>query len=118
MSEDSLDNEIYQVQLSKNLPGLADECSSLIKSLNLPNICDKKVIRNISKLTWKQKVKAAITIHEEKNLRKEALSKSKLRDGHMMTEYFKCQEYISKMKISQSRTNFQMRSKMLDIKFN
>ena len=51
-------------------------------------------------------------------LRKEALRKSKLRDGQMMTENFKYQENISKMKISQSRTNFQMRSKMLDIKFN
>ena len=120
MNDHSLANEIYQVQVSKNLPGLADVCSSLIKSLNLPNICDKIVIRNISKLTWKQKVKAAITMYEEDNLRKVAKSKSKLRDGHIMTENFKCQDYIhiSKMKISQSRTNFQMRSKMLDIKFN
>ena len=113
MEENALANEILVVQENKHLPGLVQECKSLIKSLNLPNLFDEKVSSTFSKLMWKNRVNKAIEEFEESNLKLSFSSKSKLKDGPMMGE-----SYISDLTLHKARMKFQMRSKMVDAKFN
>ena len=118
MDEKSLAKEIFEVQVNKRLPGLADECKILLTTLNLPDIFETKVISKLSQLAWKRMVNNSILEYEERNLKSEASSKSKLKDKHIDEESFQCQSYISELNIAQSRLKFQLRSQMLDVKFN
>ena len=118
MEENTLANEILFVQENKHLPGLVHECKSLIKSLNLSNLFDEKVSSTCSKLMWKNRVNKAIVEFEESNLKILFSSKSKLKDGPIMGESFGQNGYISDLTLYKARMKFQMRSKMVDAKFN
>ena len=118
MHESSLAKEIFEVQQADNLPGLVNECKSLIKKLKLPDIFEEKVNSGLSKLTWKRLVNRAIVKYEESNLRNIISEKSKLKDGPLSSESFEPKEYISRLNLSKSRVKFLLRSKMLDAKFN
>ena len=118
LDESSLAKEIFEVQQADNLPGLVNECKSLIKKLKLPDIFEEKVNSGLSKLTWKRLVNCAIVKYEESNLRNIISEKSKLKDGPLSSESFEPKEYISRLNLSKSRVKFLLRSKMLDAKFN
>ena len=118
LEESSLANEILVVQVNNHLPGLVQECKNLIKSLNLPNLFDKEVRSAYSKLIWKNKVNTAIKEYEESKLKSSFSSKSKLKEGPMMGESFDQKEYISDLTLTKARMKFQIRSKMVDAKFN
>ena len=118
LEENSLANEMLRVQISQHLPGLVPECKELIKSLNLPDLFEKKVYGTLSKLAWKKLVTKAILADEEAKFKKAFSSKSKLRDGDMTLESFERKDYLTRMNLTNSRVKFSIRSKMLDIKFN
>ena len=118
LEENSLANEMLRVQISQHLPGLVPECKELIKSLNLPDLFEKKVNGTLSKLAWKKLVTKAILADEEAKFKKAFSSKSKLRDGDMTLESFERKDYLTRMNLTNSRVKFSIRSKMLDIKFN
>ena len=118
LDEDSLAKEMFMVQISQHLPGLVPECRNLIKSLNLPNVFDSNVSKSMTKIAWKRIVNKAISDYEEAKLRKIIQTKSKLKDGEMSRESFEMKDYVSKLNLSSARLKFQMRSQMLDIKFN
>jgi hypothetical protein len=54
-----------------------------MKSLNLPNIFDKRKNGDLSKIAWKKLVNKAINENEESNFKKAFVSKSKLKDSDM-----------------------------------
>ena len=111
-------NEMLQVQISQHLHGPVPECTQLMKSLNLPNIFDKRKNGDLSKIAWKKLVNKAINENEESNFKKAFVSKSKLKDSDMPKESFERKDYITKMNLTNARVKFNLRSKMLDIKFN
>ena len=94
------------------------ESKNLITQLNLPDIFEKQVFTGLSKLSWKRLVNSAIRNVEESRLKEIILVKSKLKDGPMATENFEQKEYLTTMKLPESRVKFQLRSKMLDAKMN
>ena len=55
---------------------------------------------------------------EEAHLKTIMKQKSKLKNGPIMEENFERKDYLSKMNLYDSRLNFQIRSKMLDVRFN
>ena len=118
LDESSLAREILQVQDCRKLPGLVQESKNLITQLNLPDIFEKQVFTGLSKLSWKRLVNSAIRKVEESRLKEIILVKSKLKDGPMATENFEQKEYLTTMKLPESRVKFQLRSKMLDAKMN
>ena len=118
LDEGSLAKEMLTVQFEKHLPGLVPECKELIKSLNLPNLFDTEVRKKLPKFAWKKIVNSKILDFEETNLKKIIEQKSKLRNGPIIEENFERKDYLSKMNLYDSRLNFQIRSKMLDVKFN
>ena len=112
-------NEMLRVQISQHLPGLVPECKELIKSLNLPDLFEEeKVNRTLSKLAWRKLVTKAIIEDEEAKFKKAFSSKSKLKDGDMTKESFERKDYLTRMNLTHSRVKFNIRSEMLDIKFN
>ena len=118
LKEDSLANEMLRVQISQHLPGLVPECAELIKSLNLPNIFDESENGDLSKIAWKKMVNNAINENEESKFKRTFVNKSKPKESEMPKERFARKEYITKMNLNNARTKFNLRSKMLDIKFN
>ena len=60
----------------------------------------------------------AIIEDEEAKFKKAFSSKSKLKDGDMTKESFERKDYLTRMNLTNSRVKFNIRSKMLDIKFN
>ena len=66
----------------------------------------------------KNRVNKALAEFEESNFKLLFSSKSKLKDGPMMGESFGQKGYISDLTLHKARMKFQMRSKMVDAKFN
>ena len=118
LDKGSLARDMLDVQISKHLPGLVPECKILLKSLNLPNLLESKMKAKWSKMAWKKIVNKKIYEQEESSLKQNMSPKSKLRDGSAMEETFDRKEYLSTLNLHDSRIKFQLRSKMLDVKFN
>ena len=64
LSDEALAKQMINVQLQNNFPGLAQECQSYIKELNLSNIIDKKMHKN----TWKREVHQAAEKYNKEKL--------------------------------------------------
>ena len=72
----------------------------------------------MSKIAWKKLVNKAINENEESNFKKAFVSKSKLKDSDMPKESSERKDDLTKMNLYNARVKFNLRSKMLDIKFN
>ena len=111
-------NEILSVQKQFNFPGLVQECSEILNELNLPDITNRDIAAEWSKLQWKREVNKKIKEKCESELKDRMATYSKLKDGPMMTENFGLREYMKEMTVTDARVKFAIRSFMYDVKFN
>ena len=116
LDREALASEIFQIQREHNLPGLVKEGKELLQYFCLPNIIDESC--PFTKQQWKQKAKKAVYSKFEENLKVKISGYSKLKDGPMMSERFEEKSYLSEMSMQNARTNFRIRSKMIDVKMN
>ena len=114
-SEGNLARQMLMIQSKAKFPGLVTEGMKMIKDLKLPNPLESK----IENKTWKKMVKEAVLKANEGELREEILKLKKLAKGEMSKEKFGVKEYIQKLNLSEGRTKFQIRAKMVQcVKFN
>ena len=118
LDEDSLANEIFVVQKKFNFPGLVQECTDLLKDLDLPDITNRDIASGLSKIQWKRELKKKIHDKCEAELKERMSTYSKLKDGPAMTESFGMRDYMREMTIEDARVKFALRSEMYDVSFN
>ena len=112
----SLASEIFDLQARYDFPGLVSECRNLIQLYGLPNIIDRKT--EVSKNQWKNLVKSNILKQSQKNIQSEFSNYSKLMDKNLEKENFQLKDYVKNMKLRDARTNFRIRSGMINAKMN
>ena len=100
--KDALAFQVQEVQEKLNLPGLTLECKEYFADLNLPNIFEIK----ISKSLWKQKVKNAIEIANEKELRHDLLKYKKIKNSTIKDEPFGMKQYVQDLAVAEARSMF------------
>ena len=118
LEEGSLAKEIFETQTNFSFPGLATEVKELLQELNLPDITDKKVCRTYSKTVWKNLVKKSIRQKCENELKQELNEFIKLEKSKISEEQFIAKDYLKTMTLEDARTNFKIRTEMLNLKFN
>ena len=116
LPNESLGLEFYQIQVKLNFPGLIKECRYLIKHYELPDIIETN--KNYSKECWNKLVKKAVRKKSEKSIKNEFAKSSKLEKLNVSSENLKLHDYVSKMSLRNARTNFRIRSHMIDTKYN
>ena len=82
----------------------------------LPNLIDREI--EMSKESWKRKVKCAIRLKSEERIKKEMIGYSKLKEIGASKEGLEVKDYIKKMSLRDSRTMFRIRSSMINVKMN
>ena len=107
-----LAKEIFIVQKESNFPGYVPEVRNLISLYELPNILDTH--SNMSKDKW------AIKKYFETELRNKMMNGySKLKNSKLIAEHLGMKDYVTKMTLSDARTNFRIRSSMVNnVKLN
>ena len=75
MEEGSLARQVLTAQVSHNLPGLKNEAEQYIEDLGLPNCLTNK----ITETSWKLKVKRAVGVQNEKEIRQKMESYKKVK---------------------------------------
>ena len=108
LKEGTLANEVFQVQMKQNLPGLVRECSEWISSLKLPNIFEVE----ITKPQWKRLVKQTIKKENESDLRIKMKSYAKLKYSDMMKDKCEIKPYIKDLSVIDARQIFKKKSSM------
>ena len=108
LKEGTLANEVFQVQMKQNLPGLVRECSEWISCLKLPNIFQVE----ITKPQWKRLVKQAIKKENESDLRIQMKSYAKLKHSDMMKDKCEIKPYIKDLSVIDARQIFKKKSSM------
>ena len=111
--KDSLAHHIFQEQERLNLPGLSKECQEIAKELN---ITDDYNSEEVNMKTFKNITKGKIKLENENLIRKKIQKYSKMEETK--DELFEQKDYLKKMNLEQIRTQFRIRTKMLDAKFN
>ena len=106
-----LAKQVYETQKLYNFPGFIPEAKSLLKFYDLPNIIDEK--HELSKFVWKKRVREAIKIKYEEELKSRMSNYSKLKGSPLMNENWETRSYIQDMRLEDARTNFRMRCSML-----
>ena len=116
---ESLANQLYIQQKNNNFPGLVGECQNLIRKYSLPDITS---VQNIpTKNQWKKLVKANVMKYFESEIRneiKDPKKYKKLKEIDVENESLEAKPYLSELNLSQARTKFKLRSRMLEIKNN
>ena len=113
----SLASEIFDLQVKYNFPGLITECRNLLKLYNLPDIVNSSP--DLTKNQWKTRVKKHVKEKSAKMIKNELLSYSKLKKlGYDDDENLECKEYTRTMSLKDARTQFRIRSQMIDVKMN
>jgi hypothetical protein len=113
-----LAKEIFLVQKESNFPGYVPEVRNLISLYELPNILDTH--SNMSKDKWARLVKEAIKKYFETELRNKMMNGySKLKNSKLIEEHLGMKDCVTKMTLSDARTNFRIRSSMVNnVKLN
>ena len=105
----------FNIQKSHDFPGFIREARDLLTLYKLPNILDEEIAISYSK--WKATVKRAVKNTCETEL-KASMNTSKLKDGPLIGESFGLKDYISKLQMTEARTNFRLRSFTTNVKMN
>ena len=115
LEEGALAKEIFSVQKTQNMPGLAQECTEWIEEFNLPNIFKDK----ITKSQWNKIVKARVMDENEKDLKSRIMSSEKLKKSELAQEKFGTKPYIKDLTVHDARAIFKKRSSMMQyVKMN
>ena len=112
----SLASEFYNLQVKYHFPGLVNECRTLLKGYNLPDIIDSNL--DFTKETWKNMVKKAIKSKSEENAKKEMVKYSKVGYLGSSDEKLSIKDYVRNMSLRNARMMFRIRSSMTDVKMN
>ena len=114
--KDSLAGEIFDLQAKYDFPGLVTECRQFLQTYDLPNIIDRKI--EVTKNQWKSLVKAKLNSISQKEIYSEFSKYSKLTGKNFENESLDIKDYVKNMKLRDARTNFRIRSNMLNFKMN
>ena len=114
LSNESLANQIFQVQKNNNWPGLVNEVKQLCRELELPDITEPH--NKISKYNWKFEVGMACRIKDENDLKDMMKSLSKM-EG-MKDDIFELKNYFKEMTLQQARMQFKLRTHMTICRMN
>ena len=119
LDETTLAKQVFTTQHKMSFPGLVKHAQKTMQELDLPDICFAKN-RTMTGKTWNQLVKSKISAKMEADLLHEVKSKpyTKLINGPMSNERFETKEYLREMTLSSARTNFKLRSKTIEVKYN
>ena len=112
----SLANQVFLEQRDNNFPGLVTECQEMIEKYNLPDIITTGPVP--SKDRWNRIVKCGIKEAFENEMKTEIQRLSKLESIDTNEETFGQQPYLKELSLSQARTKFKLRSRMLEVKNN
>ena len=113
---ESLAGEVFNLQAKYGFPGLVTECRKYIQTYKLPNIIDDKL--KLSKLQWKNCIKAGMKDNSEKSIKKEFAKYSKLMNTNLEEESLQIKDYVESMKLRDARMLFRLRSGMVNAKMN
>ena len=113
---DSLANQFYREQRENKFPGLVTECRDLIVKYDLPDITMIGPVP--SKARWSRTVKSGIREAFEAKSKLEIQKLSKLENIDTNEETFSTKPYLRELSLSQARTKFKLRSRMLEVKNN
>ena len=108
LDDDALSKEIMMIQIKKELPGLAAECLSFLRDLNMDP--DPLVY---SKLHWNKTIKLKLHERNRIQLLNQIKLYSKLEHSKLSEEEYGLKDYIRNMNINDARTYFAMRGRML-----
>ena len=108
LSEDSLAWQICQTQSKLALPGLVQECESLIDSLELPSVGE------CSQLKWKNEVNKKLLTKNRNDLLEQMEKKNyrKIDVDELRQENFEMKKYMCQLTMHSARTKFALRTKM------
>ena len=108
----SLAKQILQEQVRQGWPGLAKESAEICQFLEMEDITDGMVAKNL----WKRKVKQKTREKCEEEMKMEM--KEKTKQKKMAEEEFGMKDYIRRETVEDVRTIFRVRSGMVDVKMN
>ena len=115
MEESALARGFIEIQIQNNFPGLIAECRELLRKYELYEVN----INELSKLSWKRKVKSAIVIKFEDEIISEMKHYKKIDHVKKSKEDFELKSYFKNMNLEQSRMKFALETEMVDkVKFN
>ena len=114
LNSESLGHEFYTLQVRHRFPGLVNECRSLLKHYQLPDIIDGNHV--FTKNSWKVLVKKSVKKKSEDLIKKEISSYSKLSKSELKSDELEMKNYVKSMSLRNTRTMFRIRSQMTDVK--
>ena len=103
LDDNVLAKEIITIQIEKEMVGLAAECSSFLRELNLYN--DPL---NYSKVQWNKIIKQKIHNRNQTELLNQIKSYSKLEYSKFSKEEYGLKDYLKNMNLNDARTYFAM----------
>ena len=108
LPRDCLAWEVAQLQAKLSLPGLVEECTTLIKMMELPDP------GSCTRFQWKKVVNEEILKKNRNDILKEVESKEykKLDLEELKLEKFEIKPYFSQLNLLAARTKFALRTKM------
>ena len=108
LPQDCLAWEVAQLQAKLSLPGLVEECTTLIKMMELPDP------GSCTRFQWKKVVNEEILKKNRNDILKEVESKEykKLDLEELKLEKFEIKPYFSQLNLLAARTKFALRTKM------
>ena len=115
--KNNLAGEIFEIQAQYDFPGLVTECRQFLETYDLPNIIDRNNFE-VTKNKWKNLVKTNLNLKSQQEVQNEFLKYSKLIGKNLESEKLETKKYVKEMKLRDARTNFRIRSNMLNVKMN
>ena len=106
MKKEVLSRRVLKEQLENNYPGLGQEVRRICEELSIPNVTKSMV--------QKQMLKRAILIHHCKEIKENMLTYKKLKNL-VNEDNIKTKEYMKTMTVSNVRSNFRIRTNMLEL---
>ena len=111
--ESSLSNQVHMEQERLKFPGLLKECQQLAKQFQIEHfLIDKEV----SQAEFKRIVKNTINLENENEMKQ--MMKKSIKCYEIKKESFGLKPYFRELNVTQIRTKFRAKAKMIQVKFN
>ena len=107
LPKSSLASEVYLIQKTLSLPGLAVECSKYLAELDITDS-----VESYTKMQWKHLIKNRIIEKNRQDLLCAIKKYKKISHEELSKENFECKPYLKNLNLHDARTKFKIRSKM------
>ena len=115
LDEDSLAKQVFDEQLENGYPGLAQEAQDLCRKLRIQDLTRYRK-EDPTKNQWKQRISEVVKERNEKELKEEIRSKSKL--DSMREESYEQKAYLNDLGLNEARMFFRIRTRSIKCKMN